>query len=189
MAENMIHIRDCFYYNNRFKVLICDECKFALNATNIISYLKNSYYIPIFKTLNTSEKTDFYEAVNYFDYNNSNNITNPEPFTEYFDFLKDNIGYACKQCNFAQINIKSIKIHLNKSHAINLKYENNSDYIYENITLQTFFTQKRDVDSFISAPGNQIIITNKGNSEIRDIGNTQFITNNYASKKIMEFKK
>lgn len=167
MSINYSLIIDCFYYNSDYKLVICEECKYAINKNNILNHLRKMHYNTIYNKLNKEERDIYISKFDIYIINSINIIPHPRPIIENFEYLRIYTGYTCKICDYSQINKQGIQKHLNKSHNISLKGVNINDYIYSNIHLQTFFTQKRDIKYFIIDDKNnrQIYQKNTENTE------------------------
>ena len=127
-------IDSLFEYNKQFKILICKTCQYCIIYTNIQSHVKQNH----FNAYTKSQLQLLLQQLSTYDIKTSNhvdlpafnqhNFQNLELFTE---------GFCCKLCDYAVLNFKSAKKHLNQLHQI--KSDDLKSSYLSNQHLQTFF--------------------------------------------------
>jgi Orsellinic acid/F9775 biosynthesis cluster protein D len=112
----LIHLVDSFYYNADFRVLLCAEHKTCLDYRLIQSHLKNYH-----RAIKPSEYPTKFAILANYTFNTPETTPKPTPFRYYFDKLPEYSDYsACRLCFYSNKNEKSIRMHLNEKHSINL---------------------------------------------------------------------
>ena len=126
-------------YSLELKVLFCNICSINLTYTNYIKHLSSKHSIKYkeYKENNTLEKIK--NNINLKEFNSIKDLEEIlEPNKYYFKDLPLLFNnYKCLECNFVNINLKSIRIHYNKEHInLNKTLKTKASYIIENIPLQ-----------------------------------------------------
>ena len=129
------YISDIFAYNKEFKVLICTSCRSAVKKIDIKSHIiqKHKEYKNI-KIISAILKiSDDLEIINPKD------IQLPRFNRYYFQDL-DIISnlYRCQKCEYAVLNYKNLKNHLNQQYNANLRLTKKEDLYLENQYGQRF---------------------------------------------------
>jgi Orsellinic acid/F9775 biosynthesis cluster protein D len=144
--SELIHLTDSFYYSPDFGAILCSEHNSCIDYRLINTHLKNYH-----RAIKPSEYSTKFAMLNNYRLIIPDAISKPEPFRYYFDKLPEYSNYSmCQLCYYCNKNEKSIRIHLNKEHSINLntKTIKKEDYIRYNVKVQTLFRDKNYIYYF-----------------------------------------